>query len=249
MLNSKRHLLRAEKRMAQVDCRGEAFPGVMHHADQAGPIDLCRALQLPRPGIAESRNVGNDQDVADVVESATTSAAKHLQEFLGQQVSLEAARLVAGVGDEHAAQGKIDARREAGRCDDGAELPRLGQRLDDASAQAVAQAAMMKRHAPAQQGATDLIDPGAGDPVEQIRERTAGRGTDYAIEVVGTPETITTAYNSARRGGIVTVVGMPAIRSTVSFPGLGLFLEGRYVSVFQPGDNFNFIPVSLGLRF
>lgn len=33
------------------------------------------------------------------------------------------------------------------------------------------------------------------------------------------------------------------------FGGLGLFLEGRYVSVFQPGTNFNFVPVSLGLRF
>ena len=33
------------------------------------------------------------------------------------------------------------------------------------------------------------------------------------------------------------------------FGGLGLFLEGRYVSVFQPGSNFNYVPVSLGLRF
>jgi S-(hydroxymethyl)glutathione dehydrogenase/alcohol dehydrogenase len=95
----------------------------------------------------------------------------------------------------------------------------------------------MKRQAAAQQGATDLIDPAVGDPVEQIRERTAGRGTDYAFEVVGTPETITTAYNSARRGGIVTVVGMPSIHSTVSFPGLGLFLDAKEIRVSNMGSS------------
>jgi S-(hydroxymethyl)glutathione dehydrogenase / alcohol dehydrogenase len=95
----------------------------------------------------------------------------------------------------------------------------------------------MKRQAAAQQGATDLIDPAAGDPVEQIRERTEGRGTDYSFEVVGTPETITTAYNSARRGGVVVVVGMPSIHSTVSFPGLGLFLDAKEIRVSNMGSS------------
>ncbi|TML11635.1 MAG: Zn-dependent alcohol dehydrogenase [Actinobacteria bacterium] len=95
----------------------------------------------------------------------------------------------------------------------------------------------MKRQAAAQQGATDLIDPALGDPVEQIRERTSGRGTDYAFEVVGKPETLLTAYNSARRGGIVVMVGMPSIHSTVSFPGLGLFLDAKEIRVSNMGSS------------
>jgi S-(hydroxymethyl)glutathione dehydrogenase/alcohol dehydrogenase len=112
-----------------------------------------------------------------------------------------------------------------------------GARIAGASRIFVVDPVPMKRQAAAQQGATDLIDPAAGDPVEQIRERTEGRGTDYSFEVVGTPETITTAYNCARRGGIVTIVGMPSIDSTVSFPGLGLFLDAKEIRVSNMGSS------------
>ena len=52
----------------------------------------------------------------------------------------------------------------------------------------------MKRKTAEQFGATDLIDPADGDPVEQVRAATGGRGTDYAFEVIGLPETILQAY-------------------------------------------------------
>lgn len=95
----------------------------------------------------------------------------------------------------------------------------------------------MKRQAALMQGATDLIDPADGDPVAQIRERTQGRGTDYSFEVVGRPETILTAYDCARRGGIVTMVGMPSAESTVSFNGLGLFLDAKEIRVSNMGSS------------
>jgi S-(hydroxymethyl)glutathione dehydrogenase / alcohol dehydrogenase len=85
----------------------------------------------------------------------------------------------------------------------------------------------MKRTMAAQFGATDLVDPADGDPVEQVKAATGGRGTDYAFEVIGLPETITQAYSTARRGGTVVVVGMPAADSSVTFPGLSLFFEGK----------------------
>jgi S-(hydroxymethyl)glutathione dehydrogenase/alcohol dehydrogenase len=94
-----------------------------------------------------------------------------------------------------------------------------------------------KRDAAALQGATDLIDPADGDPVEQIRERTAGRGTDYAFEVVGRAETIGTAYRCARRGGIVTLVGMPPADSTVSFNGFELFIDAKEIRVSLMGSS------------
>jgi S-(hydroxymethyl)glutathione dehydrogenase/alcohol dehydrogenase len=81
----------------------------------------------------------------------------------------------------------------------------------------------MKRKTAEQFGATDLIDPADGDPVEQIRAATGGRGTDYAFEVIGLPETILQAYEIARAGGTAVVVGMSRFDATVTFPAMSLF--------------------------
>jgi len=43
----------------------------------------------------------------------------------------------------------------------------------------------LKRTTATQFGATDGIDPTAGDPVEQVRAATGGRGVDYAFEAIG----------------------------------------------------------------
>src|SRR5207244_4700990 len=56
----------------------------------------------------------------------------------------------------------------------------------------------LKRKSAEQLGATDLIDPAKGNPISQVQDATAGRGTDYAFEVIGLPDTITQAYNTAR---------------------------------------------------
>ena len=94
-----------------------------------------------------------------------------------------------------------------------------------------------KRQAAARQGATDVIDPADGDVAEQIRAGTDGRGSDYAFEVVGRPDTITIAYDCTRRGGIVVVVGMPSAESSVTFPGLGLFLDAKEMRVSVGGSS------------
>ena len=85
----------------------------------------------------------------------------------------------------------------------------------------------MKRKTAEQFGATDLIDPADGDPVQQIKDATEGRGTDFSFEVIGLPETIVQAYTVARRGGTAVIVGMPAFDSTVTFPGMSLFLDNK----------------------
>jgi S-(hydroxymethyl)glutathione dehydrogenase/alcohol dehydrogenase len=85
----------------------------------------------------------------------------------------------------------------------------------------------LKRKTAEQQGATDLIDPGQGNPIDQVKALTEGRGTDYAFEVIGLPDTITQAYNTARRGGTVVIVGMPRMEDMVTFPAMQLFFEEK----------------------
>jgi S-(hydroxymethyl)glutathione dehydrogenase/alcohol dehydrogenase len=87
----------------------------------------------------------------------------------------------------------------------------------------------MKRKTAEQFGATDLVDPAQGDPVEQIRAATGGRGTDYAFEVIGLPETILQAYEVARRGGTAVVVGMARFDAQVSFPAMSLFAGNKQI--------------------
>lgn len=67
----------------------------------------------------------------------------------------------------------------------------------------------LKRDAALGFGATEVIDPGASDPVEQVLELTRGRGADYVLEVVGRGSTIDQGYRMARRGGLLVLVGGP----------------------------------------
>ena len=125
--------------------------GGSHHGDQRRPIDLVGAAQILRPRILQARTARCDQHVTAIVKPPAAGAPEHLQEFLGQQVPLEMPHAVARVGHQHAAQGKIDAGGEPGRGDDRAELAGFGKRLDQSGARGVAQAAMVKGDAFAQQ--------------------------------------------------------------------------------------------------
>ena len=57
-------------------------------------------------------------------------------------------------------------------------------------------------------GATHTVHAGATDPVAHIKELTGGRGADYTFEVIGNPQVMRQAYESARRGGTVTIIGV-----------------------------------------
>lgn len=64
-------------------------------------------------------------------------------------------------------------------------------------------------------GATHTVNPAIQDPVEAIRNITGGLGADYTFEVFGSPETALTAYNAARKGGTVVIVGLAPIGDVV----------------------------------
>ena len=142
MLDTDRDLLRAEKRATQFDRGGEglfaAIRRAAHDADQARPVDLRRAFQLPRPGIAEPRNIRHEKDVAGLIEPAAAGAAKHLQKLIRLHVPLEISRHVTRVGNENRAHGEIDAGGEAHRRDDDVQLAGFRERLDQAGADRVA---------------------------------------------------------------------------------------------------------------
>jgi S-(hydroxymethyl)glutathione dehydrogenase/alcohol dehydrogenase len=57
-------------------------------------------------------------------------------------------------------------------------------------------------------GATQAVNASAGDPTAQVRALTGGAGVDVAFEALGRPETVLSAFNMARDGGRVVVVGI-----------------------------------------
>lgn len=61
-----------------------------------------------------------------------------------------------------------------------------------------------------QLGATHTVNA-ATDPVAKIRELTGGIGVDYAFEAIGIGAVMTQAFQAARRGGTVCILGLGKI--------------------------------------
>ena len=58
-------------------------------------------------------------------------------------------------------------------------------------------------------GADKLIDPTAVDVAEAVNAHIGAQGADVVIECAGIPKTIEQAVSLARRGGMVSLVGVP----------------------------------------
>lgn len=78
-------------------------------------------------------------------------------------------------------------------------------------------------------GATDYLVSSA-TTAKDVRKLTGGRGADVAVECVGRAVTIRTAWESTRRGGRTTVVGIGGKDQQVTFNALELFHWGRTLS-------------------
>jgi S-(hydroxymethyl)glutathione dehydrogenase / alcohol dehydrogenase len=72
-----------------------------------------------------------------------------------------------------------------------------------------------KLEAAAAFGATHTLDPGACDPVSEVRALTEGRGADYVFVTVGSTQALEQGLGLLRRGGTLVVVGLP--RSDAAF--------------------------------
>jgi len=84
----------------------------------------------------------------------------------------------------------------------------------------------MKRQSALHFGATDVVDPTAGDAVEAVKALTGGRGVDYAFEAVGTEKLQTDALEMTRRGGTTVLVGI-AGGGTFTLPTMRMCMEDR----------------------
>ena len=102
-----------------------------------------------------------------------------------------------------------------------------GARIAGASRIIAVDPVELKRKTAEQLGATDFVDPGAGDPVAQVQELTGGRGVDYAFEVIGLPETTLQAYNMIRKGGTAVMVGMTRAEAMLTIPTFDLFFNEK----------------------
>lgn len=86
-----------------------------------------------------------------------------------------------------------------------------------------------KRETALKLGATHVIDPGAGDIGEQVREITRGRGADYAFDVVGGPNVVAQTYKTIGTGGMLVLVGYGAMDDELRFPAFDLQSQEKCV--------------------
>jgi S-(hydroxymethyl)glutathione dehydrogenase / alcohol dehydrogenase len=84
-------------------------------------------------------------------------------------------------------------------------------------------------------GATDAVDPGDGDPVEQVHELTGGRGADCVLEAAGPPEAMTQALAMTRPAGTMVPAGWETLSSTVTFPAVDFAISGKRIQSCQFG--------------
>ena len=84
-------------------------------------------------------------------------------------------------------------------------------------------------------GATDLINPNDGDPVERIMEITSG-GVNHAIECLGLKKTAEQSFEMLNVGGTATIVGMVPFDEKIELSGFA-FLRERRIQGSSMGSN------------
>ena len=78
-------------------------------------------------------------------------------------------------------------------------------------------------------GATDVVDAGDADALEQIRALTAGRGADHVFEAAGNRATLRLSVEAVRTGGNVVWLGKLGVNEETSFRWGALMGEKRIV--------------------
>ncbi|MGW4912795.1 S-(hydroxymethyl)mycothiol dehydrogenase [Streptomyces sp. NPDC004270] len=85
-------------------------------------------------------------------------------------------------------------------------------------------------------GATHTVNSRETDPVEAVRELTAGFGADVVIEAVGRPETYQQAFYARDLAGTVVLVGVPTPDMKLELPLLDVFGRGGALKSSWYGD-------------
>jgi S-(hydroxymethyl)glutathione dehydrogenase/alcohol dehydrogenase len=111
-----------------------------------------------------------------------------------------------------------------------------GARLAGASRIIAVEPIAWRRAMAGELGATDLVDPADGDPVEQVRALTGGRGADYVLEAAGMTAAQEQALTTARRAGTIVLTGVERLGATITYPQFELALQGRRLLSCQNGN-------------
>jgi len=82
-----------------------------------------------------------------------------------------------------------------------------------------------RREAGKKLGATAVFDPQTQEVVQLVRQHTDGRGADWAIVSVGTPQAILQGIDLVRKGGVVLLFGAPHKGAMVSYDVSKVFLN------------------------
>ncbi|MDY6828562.1 MAG: Zn-dependent alcohol dehydrogenase [Pseudomonadota bacterium] len=86
-------------------------------------------------------------------------------------------------------------------------------------------------------GATDIVNAGDGDPVEQVIEMTGG-GVHYSFEAIGLKVTTEQSFRMLRRGGTATVIGMIPVGTMVELHGPDFLQEKRIQGSIMGSNRF-----------
>jgi S-(hydroxymethyl)glutathione dehydrogenase/alcohol dehydrogenase len=196
---------------------------------------LCEGMGAAAMGVKGTRRDGSEVRAmtglgtfSDEMQIEESMCVKIDTDLPADQLALIGCGVTTGVGAAlNTAQIKPGSTVAIIGCGGVGQSVLQGARIAGASRIFAVDPVEMKRKTAEQLGATDLIDPADGDPVEQVRALTEGRGADYAFEVIGLPETIEQAYAMARRGGTAVVVGMSAFDATVTLSAMDLFFGSK----------------------
>jgi aryl-alcohol dehydrogenase len=98
-------------------------------------------------------------------------------------------------------------------------------------------------------GANHLIDPGAADPVEAIRDATGGVGADFTIDAAGLPEVVAQAVYGTGPGGVCCLIGAPPFGTEVALDINQVLATGRTVRGIVEGESVPdvFVPTLIEL--
>jgi (R,R)-butanediol dehydrogenase/meso-butanediol dehydrogenase/diacetyl reductase len=162
-------------------------------------------------------------------------------------IAVDASRLVpvrAGISDEAAAQlepatvALHAVRRTPLRLGDACVVLGAGPiglltlqcaRAAGAGALVVVEPHPVRRAKAMQLGATGAIDPRSEDVAARVRDLLGPFGADVVFECAGIPQTIDQSASLAKRGGVVSLVGLANVPATIT-PGTWLLNEIRCVA-------------------
>ena len=86
-------------------------------------------------------------------------------------------------------------------------------------------------------GATDVVNPGDGDPIKQVKQLTGG-GVHHSFEAVGLKETAEQSFRMLARGGTANIVGMIPVGVKIELHGADFLGERRIQGSLMGSNRF-----------